>query len=155
VDTHPAETGSILATAEKLNGQPASARGSSDEVETRRDLTRVLVVDDQRLIADTLAEILRNEGFEVVAAYDGWAALQAAPRFYPHWILSDVLMPRMNGVELAITIRQNFPEIAILLFSGQAGISEILQDGKRRGYEFELIAKPIHPLKLIDRFKRH
>ncbi|HTV81481.1 MAG TPA: response regulator [Acidobacteriaceae bacterium] len=115
---------------------------------------RVLVVDDQRLIADTMAEILTNAGFEAVAAYDGWQALEIASRFRPDCLLSDVLMPRMNGVELAITLRQKDPRLTILLFSGQAGISEILLEGQRRGYEFELIAKPIHPLKLIERLKQ-
>lgn len=114
---------------------------------------KVLIVDDQHLIADTLAEILGNAGFDAVAAYDGWDALDKASRFHPRWVLTDVLMPRMNGVELAITLRQKFPQSAILLFSGQAGISEILQEGRRQGYQFELIAKPIHPAKLIERLK--
>jgi CheY-like chemotaxis protein len=116
---------------------------------------RVLVVDDQKLIADSLAEILRNEGFEALAVYDGWEAVEAVPRFHPDWLLSDVLMPRMNGVQLAITIRQNYPRVAVLLFSGQAGVSEILQESQQRGYCFELIPKPIHPLKLVERLKGH
>jgi CheY-like chemotaxis protein len=147
------EPESIHVIGKRQNGQRASASSSSRDTNAQRDLPRVLVVDDQRLIADTLVEILRNEGFAAAAAYDGWQALDAASRLRPNWLLSDVLMPRMNGVDLAITIRQKFPEIAILLFSGQAGISEILQDGQRRGYEFELIAKPVHPLKLIERLK--
>lgn len=121
---------------------PASARA------------KVLVVDDQKLIADTIAEILSNAGFESLAAYDGWEALEVAGRFHPDWLLSDVLMPRMNGVELAIALQQKDPRITILLFSGQVGISEILLEGQRRGYEFELLAKPIHPLKLIERLKQ-
>ena len=59
-------------------------------------------------------------------------------------------MPKMNGVELAIAIRKMYPSTRIMLFSGQAGISEILLDGQRKGFEFELIAKPIHPLKVIE-----
>jgi hypothetical protein len=59
----------------------------------------------------------------------------------------------MNGVDLAIAVRTMYPAVKILLFSGQAGISEILLDGQRRGYEFELIAKPVHPLKLVERLK--
>ncbi|KAA6461297.1 response regulator [Acidobacteria bacterium AB60] len=140
--------------ADHLQSQKEPVEGPSGDSGTQPDLPRVLVVDDQRLIADTLAEILRNEGFDSAAAYDGWAALDAAQRFRPHWLISDVLMPRMNGVELAITIRQKYPETAILLFSGQAGISEILQDGQRRGYQFELIAKPVHPTNLIARLKQ-
>ena len=114
---------------------------------------KVLVVDDHRLIADTLREILDNSGFDARAAYDGWQALDVANRFHPDWLLSDVLMPQMNGVELAIAMRQAHPAAGILLFSGQAGVSEILNEGLRRGYTFELIAKPVHPLKLIERLR--
>ena len=116
--------------------------------------TKVLVVDDQKLIADTITEILTNAGFEAVAAYDGWEALEVANRFHPDWLLSDVLMPRMNGVELAITLQQKNPRITILLISGQAGISDILLEGRRKGYEFEILAKPIHPLRLIERLRQ-
>lgn len=107
---------------------------------------------DERRIADTLTEILEMAGFHVMNAYDGWEAVEAAVRFHPDYLLSDVLMPQMNGVELAIAIRKMHPAARILLFSGQAGISDILLDGQRKGFEFELIAKPIHPLKLIERF---
>jgi CheY-like chemotaxis protein len=121
--------------------------------DVQRSRPRVLVVDDQRLIVDTIAEILEGAGFEVIAAYDAWEALEAAARARPDHLLSDVLMPRMNGVELAVAIRKMYPSVKILLFSGQAGISEILIDARERGYEFELIPKPIHPLKLIERIK--
>ena len=136
----------------RVKAEPAWSAGDAAEPQPRR--VRVLIVDDQKLIADTLAEILRNAGFEAIPAYDGWDALEVASRFRPDWLISDVLMPRMNGVELAITIRTNHPAARILLFSGQAGISEILIDGQRRGYEFELVPKPIHPLKLIERLKQ-
>lgn len=115
---------------------------------------KVLVVDDHKLIADTLAEILNEAGFETMAAHDGWEALDLAGRFQPDWLLSDVVMPRMNGVELAIAIRQKLPNTAVLLFSGQVGISDILEEGQQRGYEFELLAKPVHPLKLIQRLQK-
>lgn len=119
----------------------------------RKSLPKVLVVDDEKRITDTLTEILEMSGFHVMAAYDGWGALEIAARFQPDYLLSDVLMPRMNGVELAIAISKMFPAVRILLFSGQAGISEILLEGQRQGFEFELIAKPIHPLKLIEHLK--
>jgi CheY-like chemotaxis protein len=121
--------------------------------EAQRNRPRVLVVDDQRLIVDTISEILEGAGFEVAGAYDAWEALEAAAGFRPDHLLSDVLMPRMNGVELAVAIRKMYPSVKILLFSGQAGISEILLDARNRGFEFDLIPKPIHPLKLIERIK--
>ncbi len=76
-------------------------------------------------------------------------------RFHPQWVVSDVVMPHMNGVELAIAIRTQYPMAEIVLLSGQAGISELLQDAQRRGYQFELIAKPVHPNKLIERLSGH
>jgi CheY-like chemotaxis protein len=145
--------GSLLGSPEYPRHTEAPGSNSSGDADRQRELPRVLVVDDQKLIADTLTEILRNQGFDAAAAYDGWDALDLAQRFRPGLLLSDILMPRMNGVALAITIRQNYPEIKILLFSGQAGISEILEDGLRRGYAFELMAKPVHPLRLIARLK--
>lgn len=115
---------------------------------------RVLVVDDEQRIADTVAEILNAAGFEAIPAYDGWSALDAAGRFQPDYLLSDVLMPRMNGVELAITLRQTCPATRVLLFSGQAGISEILQSAQDRGFSFDLLAKPVHPSRLIERLRQ-
>ena len=125
----------------------------SDSADVQQNSPTVLIVDDEKLIVDTLAEILEGAGFHVVAAYDALTALGAANRFRPDYLLSDVLMPQMNGVELAIAIRKMHPAAKILLFSGQAGISEILLEGQRQGFEFELIPKPIHPLKLIERLK--
>jgi CheY-like chemotaxis protein len=122
--------------------------------ETRPARPRVLVVDDERLIADTCGEILEGAGFEAKTAYDGWAALEMVAEFRPDYLLTDVLMPRMNGVELAIAVNKMMPSVRILLFSGHAGISEILHQGHERGYEFELLAKPIHPTKLIERLQK-
>jgi CheY-like chemotaxis protein len=153
----PALLGSIgLSYAADESAQSsAESPWRSDELEKPEDSrSRVLIVDDQRLIADTLAEILGNAGFSAIAAYDGFDALDKASRFHPNWVVTDVLMPRMNGVDLAITLRQTYPKSTILLFSGQAGISEILHEGRRAGYQFELIAKPIHPMRLIERLKQ-
>jgi CheY-like chemotaxis protein len=63
------------------------------------------------------------------------------------------MMPLMNGVELAIAITKMLPSTKILLFSGQAGISDLLEEGHFQGYEFPLLAKPVHPLRLIEALK--
>jgi CheY-like chemotaxis protein len=128
-------------------------REGDEPTEPQRSRPKVLVVDDQKLVADTVGEILEAAGFDVVTAYNGHTALEEANRFRPDFLLSDVLMPRMNGVELAIAIRKMHPAARILLFSGQAGISEILLEAQKQGYQFELIAKPIHPMKLIEHLK--
>lgn len=143
----------IYAADEILRGKLHPLPETSDSPEAQPNLPRILVVDDERRIADTLSEILGIAGFHMASAYDGWKALEIATRFQPEYLLSDVLMPHMNGVELAIEIRRICPLAKILLFSGQAGISDIVAEGQRKGFEFELIAKPIHPLKLIERLK--
>ena len=102
-----------------------SSQGEADSKQPQRSLPKVLVVDDERRIADTLTEILEMAGFQVVTAYDGWEAVEVAIRFRPDYLLSDVLMPRMNGVELAIAIRKIYPAATILLFSGQAGMHSL------------------------------
>jgi DNA-binding response OmpR family regulator len=110
-------------------------------------------VDDERVIADTTTEILKRSGFDAVCAYDGASALELAIRTNPDFVLTDVVMPSMNGVQLAIAIRKALPATEILLLSGQAGISEIVERGRKEGYSFELIAKPVHPERLLERLK--
>jgi CheY-like chemotaxis protein len=114
-----------------------------------REKPKVLVVDDQELVADTLTEILGQYGFRAFAAYGGQSALELAKKIQPDYLLADVLMPFMNGVELAIAIRNLLPQTKILLLSGQTGISDLLFQARQRGYEFELVPKPIHPERLI------
>jgi CheY-like chemotaxis protein len=144
---------SICLSDEFLRAPIQSPSEESISKQSQPARPRVLVVDDERRITDTIAEILEGAGFQVLPAYDGWEALEAAARFRPDYLLSDVLMPRMNGVELAIAIQKMHPAAKILLFTGQAGISDILSKGQQQGLEYELIAKPLHPLKLIQILK--
>src|ERR1700745_1765888 len=97
-------------------GNPEDLALEADATETQPAKPRILVVDDERLIADTCAQILEGAGFDVRAAYEGWTALEIASRFRPDFLLTDVLMPRMNGVELAISINKMLPTTKILLF---------------------------------------
>jgi CheY-like chemotaxis protein len=120
---------------------------------TQQARLRVLVVDDEKLIADTCTEILESAGFHARTAYDGPAALEMAAAFQPDYLLIDVLMPLMNGVEVAIAISKLLPAARVVLFSGEAEITEILLQGRDQGYEFEVVAKPVHPLKLIERLQ--
>ena len=114
---------------------------------------RVLVVDDENLITDTICAILNESGFEAVGAYSGAEALEAAGKYRPHIVLSDVMMPRMSGVELGIQLRSLYPETKVILFSGQAATSGIIQRAQADGHRFDLIPKPIHPRDLIARLQ--
>jgi CheY-like chemotaxis protein len=127
--------------------RPAERTRESQE----ENLPTILVVDDERLVADTLTEILDGAGYSVTTAYDGWEALELAHRCKPDFLLTDVIMPRMNGVELAIAVRKMLPSTRILLFSGNAGVSELIDQGREQGYDFDTLGKPIHPHVLLQR----
>ena len=114
---------------------------------------KVLVADDERVIADTLAMILNQSGFDARAVYSGEKALDLASTFQPDMLISDVIMADLNGIETAIRIRELLPQIKILLFSGQAATADLLEKARARGYEFEILAKPVHPQDLLSRLR--
>jgi CheY-like chemotaxis protein len=113
----------------------------------------VLVVDDEQVIADTLAKILDLNGYDASAVYTGTAAVESARSLRPDLIISDVIMPDMNGIEAAISIRSFLPSCKILLFSGQAATADLLEDARAHGHEFEILAKPVHPSDLLAKLK--
>jgi CheY-like chemotaxis protein len=125
------------------------ALGSAD---LRRSF--ILVVDDEKRIADTLALILESKGYVSEAAYDGATALEICRARTPNLMISDVVMPGMSGIELSIAIRRDFPSCQVLLFSGQAATAEMLEDASTHGHHFELLAKPVHPVDLLERVKQ-
>jgi len=116
-------------------------------------IAKVLVVDDERMIASTLALILNQAGFDASAAYSGTEAIDAAKSTRPDLIISDVSMPGMNGIDAMILIRAFLPACKILLISGQTSVINLLQCARERGYDFELLAKPIHPSILIEKLR--
>ncbi len=111
----------------------------------------ILVVDDEKRIADTLALILSTKGYTAKAAYDGSSGIEICRKFRPDLVISDVVMPGMNGIEMAIEIRRKFAGCQILLFSGQAASADMLESARTRGHDFEMLAKPIHPEQLLDK----
>jgi len=114
---------------------------------------KVMVVDDERVIADSLAMLLNQSGFEARAVYSGEKALEAAPTFKPDMLISDVIMADLNGIDAAIRIQALLPGIKILLFSGQAATADLLEKARSRGHEFEILAKPVHPQDLLRKLR--
>jgi CheY-like chemotaxis protein len=114
---------------------------------------KVLVADDEKVIADTLAIILNQNGYDASAVYTGTAAVEKAKATRPDLVISDVIMPDMNGIDAAIKIRGFLPSCKILLFSGQAATADLLEDARKRGHEFEILAKPVHPQDLLQKLR--
>lgn len=114
---------------------------------------RVLVVDDEQVIADTLAIILRKEGYQAASAYDGLSALSLCESFCPELIVTDVRLPGTNGVQFAILAKQLYPSCGIVLLSGQAATASQLEEAEQAGYEFEILLKPVHPKDLLAKLR--
>ncbi len=123
-----------------------------EEMEAVR-MTRILVADDEQIIADTLAIILNQAGFEARAVYSGDQAVEIAESFQPNLLISDVVMPGITGIEAAIVVRKKLPSCKILLFSGQAATVDLLEAARKQNYDFELVAKPIHPADLLAKVR--
>jgi|HubBroStandDraft_1064217.scaffolds.fasta_scaffold114827_2 CheY-like chemotaxis protein len=114
---------------------------------------RVIVADDEEVIANTLAMILNKAGFETRAVYSGEKALEIVESFRPDMLISDVIMPGITGIETAIKVRAMLPSCKILLFSGQASTANLLEKARAQGYEFEILTKPVHPADLLARMR--
>lgn len=111
----------------------------------------VLVVDDERLITDTLALILAQSGYRSFGAYNGRDGLQRAREIKPDMVLTGFKnRDGPNGIEMAIQIQKEMPETRILLFSGVAAtVAPLLEDARAKGYVLDLVAKSVMPRALL------
>jgi CheY-like chemotaxis protein len=107
--------------------------------------SRIFVVDDEPVIASSLAAILRMNGFSTRFFTSPLAALAAARSESPDLVISDVAMPDISGIELAIQMRAQYPNCKILLFSGQAATLDLMEGARAQGYDFRLLQKPVFP----------
>jgi CheY-like chemotaxis protein len=112
---------------------------------------RVFVVDDEYVISSTLAAILELHGYSATSFTSPLEALAAARSRPPDLLISDVAMPGLSGVDLAIQMKAQYPECKILLFSGQAATEDLLKDARSQGHIFPLLQKPVHPSIILSR----
>ena len=109
----------------------------------------ILVVDDESIIADTMSEILSRSGYLAMTAYDAEEALETALLSPPELLITDVMLPGMSGIELAITMRRIFPDCKILLCSGQMIARDLLATARNEGHQFTLLTKPVHTKEIL------
>ena len=119
-----------------------------DVAEGIDDRPVVMVVDDEPLVADTLAMILTHAGYRAMRAYDAKTALEMASVRAPDLLISDVAMPEMNGLELAMGMVSMVPACKVVLFSGHARSVDLMR-AYDAGHDFPLMAKPMHPSEML------
>jgi DNA-binding response OmpR family regulator len=115
---------------------------------------RVLVVDDDPVILKLLEVNFEMEGFAVLTAGDGQEGLEVARAKQPDVIVSDVMMPRLNGLELAAAVKADAATsgIPVLLLSAKAQVADV-QDGLGAGAN-DYVTKPFEPLELVERVQQ-
>lgn len=118
---------------------------------------KIIVVDDEPIIADTLVNILEGEGHAAFAVSSGESAIHLVKLMQPvqpDLLISDVIMPGINGVETAKQIMQLVPSCRIILFSGQAASTDLVSKAQSEGYLFEILGKPVNPDSLLAAISR-
>lgn len=108
-----------------------------------RSKPKVLVVDDDRVLADSLAQILNLHGFVSTALYSGEEAVEFVDGFRPDIVLSDIRMRQVDGIEAAKRIRELHPECRVILFT--ASSVDLAARKKIEGLGFEFLQRPLHP----------
>lgn len=108
---------------------------------------RLLVVDDEKVIAETVALIARHNGYEAFAACSGQEALQALERFRPDILLTDYSMPGMNGYALMEAVATELPGCRLFLLTAFSDLPKLPDDSRLP--VFRLLNKPLHPNDLL------
>ena len=117
-----------------------------------RDQT-IFVVDDESLIAQTVGMILRNAGYEARSFNEPGAALHAATGELPDLLVTDMVMPVMDGIELATRMQELRPCCKVLVISGHLLSLPLAANGEKDDRHFDFLCKPVHPLKLLEKIE--
>jgi CheY-like chemotaxis protein len=105
-------------------------------------MSKVLIVDDNRLLADTIQEVLEDEGLEVMSAKDGVDGYSAYLLFKPDIVITDIQMPRKNGLEMMAHIRTHEPMIRTIYMSGDIDPYRPFLREEKKKYRVSFFEKP-------------
>lgn len=114
------------------------------------DACRVYVVDDEPLIAITLAAILIEHGYEAIAFTGPLEVLAVVAQSAPAFLVSDVTMPGLTGIELAMKVLEHCPGCRVFLMTAMDSIDMLLEAAGAATSAFPLFHKPFHPRALLD-----
>jgi len=111
--------------------------------------TKILVVEDEAVVLQTLQLILKQHGYEVRGARDASEALSIGPDMQPDILLCDINLPDKDGIQIALELKHSLPNLRVVLLSGEISSAELLDEAKKVGYDFEVLAKPTEPPQLL------
>ena len=114
----------------------------------------VFVIDDEQVIARTLAIILQRAGYTTDFFYSAEQALIAAESRRPDLIVTDVMLTGMSGIRLAEVLASACPGLPVLLISGEVETSRLVEDAKQRGFNFYVHPKPMLPERLLSEVEK-
>ncbi len=113
-------------------------------------MQRVLVVDDEYLVADTLTLVFTKSGFDARTAYSADRALEMAREIEPHLLLCDITMPGKDGHALVDEISREFPACRIIVLTGfYSNLHGVREQAKRLPRPVSVLTKPCQPDELL------
>ena len=140
----------------RVDGEPTMVRATAESPGMPTGEETVLLVEDEPAVREYLRSLLVRLGYSVVVAGDGVRALKVASEWRGRFdlLISDVVMPRMNGVELAHRLTGEHPGLRVLLISGHADKPEALMDGRLSEGLMDFLQKPFSSATLAQRVRR-
>lgn len=141
----------ISDSSNRGEGPAASQLSNTTGVPVHKLSRRILIVDDEVAIADTLALIFRTQHYDARVAYSAEQAIEVISEWRPDLAIIDVMLPGMNGIDLAIVTKANYGGCQVILFSGHSNTALLLEEAGRKGHQFEVLAKPVHPALMLER----
>ena len=143
------ETIDYAGPARMIDLRRSEARGL--ERDSRLDGLEILVVDDDRGICNSLKEILESDGCRVVTAHDGIEALECIEKGKFDLVLSDVVMPNMDGHELYLSLHERYPGLPVLMMTAfHYDKDHIIKRSRMKGLEGVIFKKPVDPARLRE-----
>jgi CheY-like chemotaxis protein len=118
-------------------------------------MPKILIIDDDQLVRNTIARILKRKGYELVLADDGRRGLELFQSERPDLVITDIIMPGKEGIETIREMRQINPDAKIIAISGggRVGNVDFLTMAAKFGAR-EIVAKPFEPAELTDTVAR-
>lgn len=111
---------------------------------------KILVVDDEIAVADTLGLVFSTSGYECRKANSAEEAIELIESWQPEVAIIDVILPKLNGVELARVLTANLPACQVVLMSGYPEAMEFLPKAKTQDEPLQILAKPLHPTLMLE-----